>query len=178
MRIGVSGTHGTGKTTLVENLCERLPGHVSVDEPYLLLEEEGYVFAYPPSVADYWVQFRRCLRSFRSIAPQIVFDRTPLDFLAYLAVLGVDVDAAADNPELHTALASLDLLVVVPITNETERVLPQAEFRSLRAAMNDTLLEFIDDDPLNVFRGVPMIEMRGPVEGRVTAILDALPQLL
>ncbi len=44
MRAGISGTHGTGKTTLAEALCARLPGHVTVDEPYYLLEEEGYEF--------------------------------------------------------------------------------------------------------------------------------------
>ena len=33
MRVGISGTHGTGKTTLAEGLCARLPGHVAADEP-------------------------------------------------------------------------------------------------------------------------------------------------
>jgi uridine kinase len=36
MRIGISGTHGTGKTTLAEALSARLPGHVTADEPYYL----------------------------------------------------------------------------------------------------------------------------------------------
>jgi uridine kinase len=34
MRIGISGAHGTGKTTLAELLCAHLPGHVTADEPY------------------------------------------------------------------------------------------------------------------------------------------------
>ena len=50
MRIGISGTHGTGKTTLAEALCARLPGHVTADEPYRLLEEEGCEFGFPPSL--------------------------------------------------------------------------------------------------------------------------------
>lgn len=41
MRVGISGTHGTGKTTLAGALCAHLPGHVMADEPYYLLEEEG-----------------------------------------------------------------------------------------------------------------------------------------
>ena len=47
MRIGISGTHGTGKTTLAGALCARLPGHVVADEPYYLLEEEGHEFGFP-----------------------------------------------------------------------------------------------------------------------------------
>ncbi len=42
MRVGISGTHGTGKTTLAGALCARLPGHVVADEPYYLLEEQGF----------------------------------------------------------------------------------------------------------------------------------------
>ena len=53
MRVGISGTHGTGKTTLAEALCARLPGHVAADEPYYLLEEEGYEFGFPSSLEDY-----------------------------------------------------------------------------------------------------------------------------
>jgi hypothetical protein len=61
MRVGVSGTHGTGKTTLVEDLCAHLAGHVPADEPYYLLEEEGYEFEFPPSLDDNRAQLRRSL---------------------------------------------------------------------------------------------------------------------
>ena len=47
MRVGISGTHGTGKTTLAGALCAHLPGHVMADEPYYLLEEEGHEFGVP-----------------------------------------------------------------------------------------------------------------------------------
>jgi uridine kinase len=50
MRVGISGTHGTGKTTLAEALGAHLPGHVAADEPHYLLEEEGYEFGFPPSL--------------------------------------------------------------------------------------------------------------------------------
>jgi uridine kinase len=41
MGIGISGTHGTGKTTLAEQLRARLPGHALTEEPYYLLELSG-----------------------------------------------------------------------------------------------------------------------------------------
>jgi predicted dehydrogenase len=53
MRVGISGTHRTGKTTLAAALCARLPGHALVDEPYYLLEEQGHEFGFPPSIEDY-----------------------------------------------------------------------------------------------------------------------------
>ncbi len=125
MRVGVSGAHGTGKTTLVQELCGRLAGHLPVDEPYFLLEEEGYEFGFPPSLDDYRAQLRCSLRLLRSAAPRVVFDRTPLDFLAYLAALGASVEDEADPSVLRSALASLDVLIVTPVTPETERVLPR-----------------------------------------------------
>lgn len=44
MKIAVSGAHWTGKTTLVEELSRTLPDHLSMNEPYYYLEEEGHVF--------------------------------------------------------------------------------------------------------------------------------------
>lgn len=41
MRVAVSGSHATGKSTLVRELAERLPDFTAIDEPYYLLAEEG-----------------------------------------------------------------------------------------------------------------------------------------
>lgn len=42
MRVGISGTHGTGKTTLAGALCAHLPGHVMADEQLpVLLDSAG-----------------------------------------------------------------------------------------------------------------------------------------
>ena len=45
MRIAISGTHFSGKSTLVEALSEALPQYTIVEEPYYLLQEEGHEFA-------------------------------------------------------------------------------------------------------------------------------------
>jgi hypothetical protein len=175
MRVGVSGAHGTGKTTLVEELCARLAGHVPVNEPYFLLEEEGYEFEFPPSLDDYRAQLRRSFRVLRSAAPRVVFDRTPLDFLAYLAALGASVESEADPPAVRSALASLDLLIITPVTAETERVLPRPDMPRLRETVNDALLDLLSSDPLEAWGDVPVIELNGPLEGRLEAVLAVLP---
>jgi predicted ATPase len=179
MRVGISGTHGTGKTTLAQALCARLPGHVMADEPYYLLEVQGYEFGFPPSAEDYRALLARSVRSMSSppLRPGVVFDRTPLDYLAYMAATGVDLPAEADAAALRPAFASLDLLAVTLITPETEQVLPTAELPRLRAEMNDALLELVYDDPLNAWEDIPVLELSGPLDGRVDAVLAALDQI-
>lgn len=174
VRIGVSGAHGTGKTTLVEDLCLQLPGYTSVEEPYFMLEADGYTFAYPPSVTDYWAQLQCSVQALRVPGPPVVFDRTPLDFLAYLAALGVNIDATAESPGIRAALAGLDLLVILPITPETECVLPTPEYHALQVAMNDALLELVSDDPFDLCQGVHTLELCVPLDARVAAVLAAL----
>jgi len=175
LRIGISGTHGTGKTTLAEALSAHLPGHVTADEPYYLLAEEGYEFGFPPSPEDYRALLARSVRSLTSpVPPRVVFDRTPLDYLAYLAATGTDPSGEADAAALRQAFAGLDLLVVTLITPETERVLPAAEMPRLRSEMNDALLDLVHDDPLDAWADVSLLELSGPLEGRLAAVLAAL----
>ena len=176
MRIGISGTHGTGKTTLAEALCAHLPGHLTADEPYYLLEEEGYEFDFPPSTDDYRALLARSLRSLNAQPqqPRVVFDRTPLDYLAYLAATGVDAEREAGTPALKRAFASLDLLVIAVITPENERLLPTPDLPELREAMNEALLDLVYADPLGAWAEVPLLELDGPLETRLPTILAAL----
>ena len=174
MRIGISGTHGTGKTTLAEALCAHLPGHVTADEPYYLLEEEGYEFEFPPSIDDYWAMLTRSVQSLRSPAPlrAVVFDRTPLDYLAYLAATGADAERETDAAVIQSAVASLDLLVLTVITPETEQALPPPEMPRLRSAMNDALLDIIYNDPRDLCGDVPVLLLDGPLDDRLRAVLN------
>jgi hypothetical protein len=177
MRVAISGTHGTGKTTLAQALCAHLPGHIAADEPYYLLEEEGYEFGFPPSLEDYRALLARSLQSLSPpLLPGVVYDRTPLDYLAYMAATGADPSHEAGAATLRPAFASLDLLVITPITTETEQILPAVQMPALRSQMNDALLELVYDDPLNAWEDIPVLELNGPLDGRVEAVLAALEQ--
>ncbi|MGX1811209.1 AAA family ATPase [Nocardia sp. NPDC055321] len=167
MRIGVSGPHGTGKTTLVNDLCSRFGELTPVDEPYVLLEEDGYEFDYPPSRADYRAQLSRSIELLATEPDGSVFDRTPLDFLAYLSATGSDIDTF-EPAVIRKSLATLDLLVVVPITRETEARLPPAEMLGLRSAVNDSLLELVYADQF--VPDIPVIELTVPLADRVEKI--------
>ncbi|YCK39986.1 hypothetical protein ACNF49_39745 [Actinomadura sp. ATCC 39365] len=76
----------------------------------------------------------------------------------------------------QAAFAGLDLLVVTPVTAETERVLPAAEMRGLRSRVNDALLDLVYDDPLGAWEDTPVLELSGSLDGRLGALLSALGQ--
>ena len=144
------------------------------------LEAEGYEFGFPPSPEDYRALLVRsvwCLSS-PPLRSGVVFDRTPLDYLAYMAAIGVDLPGEAGAAALRPAFASLDLLVITLITPETEQALPAAELPRLRSEMNDALLELVYDDPLNAWGDIPVLELSGRLDRRLDAVLATLDQAL
>ena len=42
--------------------------------------------------------------------------------------------------------------------------------------MNDALVELVYDDPLNAWEDIPVLELDGPLDGRLGAVLAALDQ--
>ena len=152
MRIAVSGAHGTGKTTLVAELAALLRGHRVVEEPYHAMVAEGYAFPDPPGRDDYVAQLERSIVSLEDAEDaeeyDVVFDRCPADFLAYLAALpGADPDslrAALDAAQ--PALGSLDLVVYVPIESPDPIAAHGIGQRKLRRDVDALLHDMLIDD--------------------------------
>jgi hypothetical protein len=93
-----------------------------------------------------------------------------------LAATGADPSGEVDAGVLQPAFAGLDLLVITLITAETEQAMPAAEMPGLRAGMNDALLELVRNDPLDARGSIPLLELSGPLDGRLDAVLAALGQ--
>lgn len=170
MRIAFSGSHRVGKSTLIEHLARRLPGHATVDEPYYLLEEEGYEHSDPPSFEDLEAQLTRSLETLEANdEPHVLFDRCPVDVVAYL--LSHD-DAAAFQiddwlPRVREAMSGIELVVFVPI--EARDRIAVADERAHRQAVHETLRELLVDDALGLDREVLMVE--GDLRARVDQVL-------
>ena len=88
MRVAISGAHATGKSTLAADLARQLPRHLVVDELYHTMVAEGYDFPAEPTAEDFEAMLQRSSASLHDMQSRdVIFDRCPVDYLAYLAAL-------------------------------------------------------------------------------------------
>jgi hypothetical protein len=182
MRIAVSGTHFSGKSTLIASLLKYIPYYSSIQEPYRLLEEEGYEFSDPPSLEDFEEQCARSVRAIQESTENTLFDRCPLDLLAYVEAF---TERSSIEPPIHieywlqnieNAVDRLNLIIFVPIEKKDRIRVPISEDRALRTAVDQKLRELLLDDSLGILQDVEVLEVIGTLENRVQIIKDYLSE--
>ncbi|MCX8567628.1 AAA family ATPase [Aminobacter sp. MET-1] len=181
MRIAVTGTHGSGKTTLIDDFIAAYPGYEHEQEPYWALAQLGTPFADGATSADLEEQLdQSCGMILASTAsPDIVYDRCPLDFIAYLEVVAVQegfewTPSGKLLGRIEKALGSLDLVVFLPLSRPDE-IDVAIELPRLRSKVDARLKAIIRDDELGLLEDGPnIIELRGTRSERL-ALLGAIP---
>ena len=175
MRIVVSGTHASGKSTLIADFALRHPEYTVMCDPFDLLDETWDA----AGAASFAAQLRLSAeRLGSSTAPErLIAERGPIDFLAYLLALEELGEATVSRDVLvratdvtRDALGSVDLLVVLPLTGGIS--VGDEEHPELRDAMNDALLELVGDEDV-VASGTRVVEIAGDRDERLGA-LEAL----
>lgn len=178
MRIAISGTHRNGKTALAEAIGRARPDFRVVPEPYegLLEEGEDFLDHYAPEAFIRQLEHQvkglsRCLPGDR-----VVFDRSPLDFLAYLAAMDGSAGWSAISVEVlelaTSGLRRVDLVLWLPL-RETRAELSG---RSLRRSMDDRLRDLVVSDPLGLLgeEKPEILELWGSTPERREAFLQHL----
>jgi AAA domain len=164
MRIAVSGTHDVGKSTLIDEFLSVHPDYVHEPEPYTtLVEDFGEEFAAEPCVDDFLRQLEFSIHTLAKHVrgEKVIYERCPLDFLAYINVLepGRLQDDLLDP--IATAVKKLDLIVYLPIENSFED-----EYPKLRKAVDRRLNAILLDDELGILN-TPVIEATGTTTQRL-----------
>lgn len=174
MRIAVSGTHHAGKSTLIEDLSDLLPGYVTVDEPYRLLEEEGHEFPAMPSLEDFEHQLTRSLEALAEGEDDVLFDRCPLDLLGYILSLDDADSFDLDDwlPDIREALASLDLIIFLPVEADDRIALPATEDEDFRLQVDEKLREIVLENPYDL--DIEVLEVTGTRKERVARVMQRL----
>lgn len=145
MRIAFTGSHRVGKTSLAEAITTKLPHYDFIEEPYLQMESKGYLFPEIPTTEDYIAQFRYSLQEIGKSSNNIIFDRCPLDLLAYIHVVDKDKNIQIYYQEMLTAMNQIDLLIFVPIETPDRVLVPQSGLPRLRLEVDEVLQEWMDD---------------------------------
>ncbi|BDZ65405.1 AAA family ATPase [Agromyces mangrovi Wang et al. 2018] len=179
LRVVVSGTHASGKTTLIDDFVDAHPGIGRWGDPYELVDD---AFDAPDAAAfaeQLALSAHRLLHDDES--GTVIAERGPIDFLAYLAAL-VELGRAAagslDRARARTAEAMqrVDLLVVLPLPFRDDLPVAADEDPELRAAMNDALLDLVDDPAL--VGDARVVEVSGDRDARLAALESAVASLL
>jgi len=174
MRIVVSGTHASGKSTLVSDFALRNPEFAVLPDPFDLMDESRDA----PSAASFAAQLRVSAARLHpgEAAENLIAERGPVDFLAYLLALD-DVTGTSISRELweratsmtRDALEHIDLLVVLPLTTRDDMAPGADEHLALRDAMDHVLLDLIVD-PEVVGESLKVVEITGDRSHRLDAL--------
>ena len=174
MRIAISGTHFSGKSTLISALLKQLPNYTSVEEPYVLLEEQGYEFSNPLSMDDFEQQFDCSIQSIEESRNNTLFDRCPLDSLAYSLSLDEPIDTKDWIQKMENAIQLLDLIVFIPIENRDRIHVPASEDLELRKNVDVRLHDMLLNDSLGILKNIEILEVAGSIEKRVRMVIAKL----
>ena len=164
----MSGTHGVGKSTLIDKFLRLHLEFEHEPEPYeVLVEEYGEEFSEEPCVEDFLRQLEFNLERLGQHASNenVIYERCPLDFLAYINALDSKVSAALMK-RISDAMRQLDLIVYLPLDDASDD-----EYPKLRRAMDRQLSEILTST------NVPVVEATGSTPQRLHAIENALTDI-
>jgi hypothetical protein len=173
MRIAVSGTHASGKSTLIADFAAAHPHYETMPDPFELLDEQFD----QPSPGMLLRQLRVTTdRLEQTDSRDVIAERSPLDFLAYLLALG-ELDRATASDEVFerareltaSALCHVDLLVLLPLNARDRIWIGDDEDPDLREATDAALLDLIND--LDLIPGTArVLEITGDRETRLSTL--------
>lgn len=180
MRIAVAGTHRNGKTSLTEAFVRARPDFDLEPEPYEQMLEAGEDFLdhYEPEAFTRQLEHLVGRLTLREPGEKVIFDRSPMDFLAYLAACDrTDGWSSIESDVIRTAstgLAHLDLVVWLPLRSRSG---PATS--SLRRVVDAHLADLIGSDPIGVLgQGGPrIVEVHGSTPRRLKALLRWVSEL-
>lgn len=176
LRAVVSGTHGSGKSTLIGDFAMSHREWEVLPDPF----EDIDAAAAEPDAALFLRQLR--IAAERLLEPAtgpVIAERGPLDFLAYLDALDA-LGRRSSAPELlergrrltARAMDGVDLLILLPLTATDPIGVGAEEDPELREAMDLALLELADDPDLT--GGARVVEITGDRARRLRRLEDAI----
>jgi hypothetical protein len=185
MRVAISGTHCSGKSTLIDAFLQGHIDYVHEPEPYEQLQDGyGEGFAAEPTADDFYHQLEYQAGRLRQyqIGDRVIFERSPVDFVAYLLAIGDlnrathDLRFAERSVELaRDAVSLLDIIVFLPASGWAGAE-PDSEDPKLRRAVDTRLEDILMNDDFGLFTAdrPAVLEASGTTAQRLQTLESAL----
>ncbi len=180
MHIAFSGTHYSGKSTLIHALLAEMPGYEAFEEPYWILTELGRPFSDPPTIEEFEEQLEYSIKLIEESPQRALFDRSPIDFLGYALVIAEENSEEFDTEKwesrIERVLPLLDLIVFLPLENPDRIPIPDSEEKYFRELVDKKLRDLIIEDTHGIMNR-KVLEVTGTVSERVKKMKQYLQSL-
>lgn len=159
MRVAVSGSHGTGKSTLIVAFLDRNPAYAHEPEAFEsladdieLTESEGPT----PEGLHALLEHSIAAVSLYDHGALVVFERCPVDYLAYAAASrrswprgAIASFLSLSVPRVRAAVRNIDVIAFLPVSNGLP---PRAdENPRFRKRVDEALRRALVDDDYDLF---------------------------
>jgi predicted ATPase len=173
MRVAISGTHGVGKSTLIDEFLRRHPEFVHEPEPYtVMVEDLGEEFSAKPCVEDFrrQLEFNIDRLSQHAADDNVIYERCPVDFVAYIHALDAQ-SAEVLLESIPEAMRQLDLIIYIPL----DATSGEDEFPKLQRAVDRRLSAIFRDDEFGIMSSTNarVVEAEGPTDQRLRTLENA-----
>jgi hypothetical protein len=177
MRLAVSGSHGTGKSTLIASFLERRPGYRHEPEAYEVLADDIALEAGEgptPEGLEALLQYTLAVIAGHGPGSDVVFERCAVDYLAYAAAgrRGWTARTRAEfrrrhTPAVRASLRRLDLIVLLPVCRGGRITARAGEGGRFRRRVDEELRRALLDDELELLGpGAPPVAALAPAPER------------
>jgi hypothetical protein len=160
VRVAVSGSHGVGKSTLIAAFLGRHPEYVHEPEAFEVLGDDVDLVesgAPTPDGLLRLLEYTVAAVEGHSSRPHVIFERSPVDYLAYAAASGSAWESgereaflAAHTPIVRDSIRHLDVVAYLPLSDaEARRRGEDGRFRLrvdvwLRRVLVDDVYELLE----------------------------------
>jgi hypothetical protein len=173
--VAVSGSHNTGKSTLIAAFVERRPEYIHEPEAYEVLADDVALTSSEgptPEGLESLLQYTASAVAGHAPGACVIFERSPVDYLAYAAASrGAWSSRSATDflrtyvPVVWASVRNLDLIALLPVSHgspippradEDERFRRRVDERLRRALIDDDYDLFGDADSPRVVELSPL----------------------
>ena len=162
MRVAVSGSHSSGKSTLVAAFVAKRPQYVYEPEAYEVLADDIALMSSEgpdPEGLTALLEYTASVLANHRRGASVIFERSPVDYLAYAAASRSMTPSEraefmrAHVPTVRDSVRNLDMIVLLPVSSKGPIASRPGENESFRERVDEELRRALIDDDYDLFAG-------------------------